>query len=198
MKAVKFLPFVGKEYYNGINGKRIMILGHNHYCAKLEDATEDITNRVFQDLLNENGEHEYYKNTYSKFINSLAGKKLDKKEQSTFWNKVLFYNYVQEAMPSWDTLPNKRQYLEAETPFFEVLEEYKPDIIFVWGSSTYNNLPKKGSQLEDLSLDTGEEFELWSYTTKNGHISKVLKITHPSSAYASAYWNLIMNKLINE
>ena len=34
MKYVKFTPWVGKNYEQGFRGKKILILGDSHYCAK--------------------------------------------------------------------------------------------------------------------------------------------------------------------
>ena len=72
---VKFKPWVGENYEKGIlQGKKLMILGESHYCANPEtEATEDITIKVIEDLLNPLSEHEGYKNTYTKCANSVVG-----------------------------------------------------------------------------------------------------------------------------
>lgn len=57
---VKFKPWVGENYETGIHqGKKLMILGESHYCANPEtEATEDITIKVIEDLLDPFSEHE--------------------------------------------------------------------------------------------------------------------------------------------
>lgn len=189
MKDVKFLPWVGRNYEAGRNGKRIMVLGESHYCSSPADATPSITNRVIADLLDPQSEHEGYKNTYTKFANALAGKPLTWDEKITLWHSLLFYNYVQVPLPSPRIAPTPQDFALSEAAFFEVLNTYRPDAVLVWGSRLYNNLPRRGRQLPDLQLPDGSAIETWAYETASGHVVQLLPITHPSAAFVPAYWH---------
>lgn len=194
-----FRPWVGKSYTNGISGKRIMVLGESHYCANENDATPEITNRIIADLFNPDSEHEGYKNTYTKFIRALSGDfSLSSAEaKKKWWDKVLFYNYVQFPISGARKEPNSKEFNDSADAFFDVLNLYKPDYILVWGDRLYNNLPRCGHQLPDLQIENGEFFETWAYKTSDGRLVQLLPHTHPSAAFSPDYWHLVFMTFIN-
>ena len=208
---VKFHPWVGDKYEYGIKGyykkgkivygtpddpgKKLLVLGESHYCANLADAISELTKIIIADLIDPDSEWEPYKNTYTKFIKSLTGYldylEFDKKKEA--WEHIVFYNYVQLPMTSARISPTTEDFKKSEEAFWEVLNELKPDLIIVWGSRLYNNLPQKGEQLEDLKIfhfdsEFGNDQEIfietWSYNLKEKDI-KILPITHPSAGYST-------------
>lgn len=186
--VVKFKPWVGENYETGIHqGKKLMILGESHYCANPETkATEDITIKVIEDLLDPFSEHEGYKNTYTKFAKAVVGEKQFSDEtKKEFWQHVIFYNYVQTAISGARVSPTTEQFRNSEQAFFEIISQYQPDLIIVWGKRLYNNLPQQGTQLPDLQISqgiyAGESSEVWSYTI-GGKTIALLPITHPSAS----------------
>ena len=186
--VVKFKPWVGENYETGIHqGKKLMILGESHYCANPEtEATEDITIKVIEDLLDPFSEHEGYKNTYTKFAKAVVGEKQFSDEtKKEFWQHVIFYNYVQTAISGARVSPTTEQFRNSEQAFFEIISQYQPDLIIVWGKRLYNNLPQQGTQLPDLQISqgiyAGESSEVWSYTI-GGKTIALLPITHPSAS----------------
>lgn len=195
----RFEPWIGELYFEGINGKKIMILGESHYCANENDATPDITNRVINDLFNPDSEHESYKNTYTKFIRALSGNfsRSSTNEKKEWWNKVLFYNYVQFPISSARQAPSSKEFVDSADAFFEVLNLYKPDCVLVWGTRLYKNLPRQGHQLPDLIIDSRESFETWAYETSDGHIVQLIPHTHPSSAFSPDYWHTVFMAFLN-
>ena len=197
MEHVIFLPWVGDTYHTGWNGKRIMVLGESHYCASIEDAVPQITNRIIADLFDAESEHEGYKNTYIKFANALAGKKLTLAEREKLWQSVLFYNYVQVPISGARIAPTTQEFAQSASAFFEILDTYRPDCVIAWGKRLYNNLPRQGYQLPDLSLLNGDSIETWAYETTDKHLVQVLPITHPSAAFVPDYWHEVMERFIN-
>lgn len=186
--VVKFKPWVGENYETGIHqGKKLMILGESHYCANPEtEATEDITIKVIEDLLDPFSEHEGYKNTYTKFAKAVVGEKQFSDEtKKEFWQHVIFYNYLQTAISGARVSPTTEQFRNSEQAFFEIISQYQPDLIIVWGKRLYNNLPQQGTQLPDLQISqgiyAGESSEVWSYTI-GGKTIALLPITHPSAS----------------
>lgn len=186
--VVKFKPWVGENYETGIHqGKKLMILGESHYCANPEtEATEDITIKVIEDLLDPFSEYEGYKNTYTKFAKAVVREKQFSDEtKKEFWQHVIFYNYVQTAISGARVSPTTEQFRNSEQAFFEIISQYQPDLIIVWGKRLYNNLPQQGTQLPDLQISqgiyAGESSEVWSYTI-GGKTIALLPITHPSAS----------------
>lgn len=217
---VHFEPWVGDAYKTGLGicgfdkkdhivygtednpGVKVLVLGESHYCAKAEDDKPSLTNDIINDLLDPMSEHESYKNTYTKFIKSLSGhyNHLAWAEKTKVWQHVVFYNYVQEALDKPRQKPNHTQFANAHKPFFEVLEKNNPDIVIVWGSRLYNNLPQCGKQLLDLDLPLDlcgqNSIEIWAYEV-NGKWIPIMPIRHPSAAYSYRKWGTIIRTFIN-
>lgn len=189
--SVKLLPWLGTDYLRGIDGKRVMGLGESHYSADGRWSAE-MTREVIRDLFDPQGEFEPYKNTYTKFERAVAGRELDWEGKRRFWNSLMFYNYVQEVMSGPRVAPTAQQFRDSEAAFFEVLNEYRPQLVIVWGQRLYNNLPQQGRQLPDLIVPGADSHELWEYRLENGDPVIVLKITHPSAAFSPDYWHKVI------
>ena len=95
---VHFQPWVGSGYERGIAGRKVLVLGESHYCARQEDDVPEVTVNVIRDLLDPESEFEAYKNTYTKFERALTGTELDWTGKARLWNSVVFYNYVQTPL----------------------------------------------------------------------------------------------------
>ncbi len=219
MYNLSFLPWVGAKYENGIlgydnnnailygttpnQGKKIMVLGESHYCANPQtEATKDITINVIKDLMNPLSEHEGYKNTYTKFAKSFIGNiEYNQKNKEEFWQHVLFYNYVQTPITGTRIAPSESQFQESEKAFFEILSQYQPDLVIVWGKRLYTNLPQKGKQLSDLGITQGEyagnATEIWSYQIQTKTIA-LMPITHPSAGYELELHNAFIREFIKQ
>ena len=198
MKNVRFAPWVGSAYTMGIEGKRMMALGESHYCANPCDADSGMTNRIIRLLFEPDREHEGFMNTYTKFERALAGKPLSLAEKEQWWNRILFYNYVQSPISGPRKEPTRQEFADSEAAFFEVLETYRPDGVLVWGKRLYDNLPKRGRQLDDLILPDGDSIETWAYDLHDGHTVRLLPITHPSAAFTTGYWHVAISTFIRD
>lgn len=156
---VKFIPWVGSEYAQGIKGKRVMVLGESHYCAHESEAVTQLTINIIHHILNPDNEHEGFMNTYTKFGRALVGKEQYDKNRAAVWNSVLFYNFVQVPISEARKAPKRENFIDAEAAYFKVLGQYQPDCVIVWGNRLYNNLLRKGYQTEDLVLLDGKSIE---------------------------------------
>ena len=198
MEIINYLPWIGKHYSTtGFGGKRILALGESHYCDKSSDATEDITRKVIADLFDPQSEHEAYKNTYTKFAVALLGRdSLSFEDKERFWNSIAFYNYVQVPMTGARVAPSQKDFNDSEAAFFEVLESLRPDIVIVWGSRLYNNLPQGGLQGDDLRAPDGHWVETWRYFLGDRKEVKIVPIMHPSSSFSPDYWHQFLSTII--
>lgn len=93
--------------------------------------------------------------TYLKFERSLVGHETDWPERKKIWNSVVFYNYLQAAMGGPREAGTNRQYEDAAEPFFEVLEQYCPQYVIVWGSRLWGYMPagERWSWNPDIMVD---------------------------------------------
>ncbi len=185
MSGIRFLPFVGKQYLAGINGKRVLSLGESHYTAEEKDAVPAITQNVIKWYLDSNNcEFEGWMNTYTKFIRALSGdSEISRDNSREWWERISMYNFVQVPMFGPRESPSSQDFRDSDNAFFTILEQLKPDCVIAWGKRLYNNLPRAGRQ----GADCGDE-ETWIYETSDGHEVRVLPITHPSAAFDTAYW----------
>ena len=208
MSNVFFRPWVGSAYSTGgIFGKRVMILGESHYC---EEGCEDcgnarvhpeccaFTNGVVSDYLNESLERQRWMSTYLKFERSLVGHETDWAERKNIWNSVVFYNYLQAAMGGPREAGTNRQYEEAAEPFFEVLEQYRPQYVIVWGSRLWGYMPagERWSWNADIVVD-GNINKCGNYALNDGTKVKIMPVNHPSVGYSWDYWHKVICKFLD-
>lgn len=195
--GVRFRPWVGPDYEKGVRGKKIMILGHCHYCKDGSDG-EEFTIKIIEGYIrwiqqghplerDEKGRiKDLWTRTYRAFAKAFLGYESDEDEVSMFWNRVLFYNYVQVSVPSADSKPTAEDYHQAEIGFRTVLAQYEPDIIFVWGNVYHKTPYNIGDGLEayggDINVD-GINVLYWKYTLPSGKICEMLKLHHPSQGF---------------
>lgn len=207
MEKVFFEPWVGKDYETGGRfGKRVMVLGDSHYCGNECDDCgsihhkgdcSGITVEVVETFLNPERDFETWMPTFTKFERAVNNKELSQTEKEQFWNSIIFYNYLQEAIGGPRIEPNINLYSESFEPFIEVLEKYKPDTILVWGQRLFKALPP-GNGKEGISLDIDGNLydKSWIYTLSNGKQVKLYAIDHPSSAFSWEYWHPIIKAAI--
>lgn len=119
--GINYLPWVGPDYEKGINGKKIMALGHSHYC---DDGSDDekFTINILKGYIkwikqgcpqerDKNGKiKDLWTRTYRAFAKAFLGYESYEDEISLVWNRILFYNYVQVSVPSADSKPIAKDY----------------------------------------------------------------------------------------
>lgn len=188
-----FEPFVGRLYNNGgLHGKKLLILGESHYCKNIDVCKrcgdmkftdcKQFTTNVLNRFLNYKqglGNHENWMRTFTRFTNILHGYHIENERLIQFWDSVMFYNYIQKAMCEPRTPPDEEVFQNSTASFFELLHEYSPDIIIVWGERLWDRLPNCG-HWGDHVLD-GENGKLYYYKTENKSIP-AYGIYHPSSS----------------
>ena len=199
LKFVFFYPWVGKNYEKGINGKKILILGESHICGgcqgqcgnlQIEDHTcRHMTDNVIMELISykkgEGIKHKRWMNTLTKFSNVFANKHLTTEEFVGFMDSILFYNYVQYSTDEARISPTEEEFECSKKAFFEVLTEYKPDLIIAFGDRLWRKLPHGGEyeKPKDFTL-INDGKGLYYYTINNKKIP-IMYIYHPSSSHFS-------------
>lgn len=193
MRNVYFEPWVGNDYWNngGIFNKKILIIGNNHYCdrdvycekcgvygynlddwktKKCSSMTQTVIKEYIDYQINNVG-YEKWMATFSRFEKSLN----DSSDSKDIWNSVAFYNYLQSAINGYgeksssQTIYRKyyKDYCDSENALWEVIDNLKPNYIFVWGSVVRNHIGN---------------------TIQNRTSIPTLMIHHPSQGYDILYW----------
>ena len=204
MKNVFFKPYVGKNYFEkGYLGKRLLILGESHYCGERSDINSsckkaerclqlskcgDITNNVLNGFFDSKKgieEAESWMRTYTRFTNIFLGEQVSNEKLLEFWDCIMFYNYVQKPTKGPRTSPENQDFEDSEKAFFEVLEEYKPDLVIVWGARLEKKLPQKNKTLSDFEILNTHGHKLHYYKVADKKIP-AYAIYHPSSSFFSS------------
>ena len=217
MSHINFRPWIGKNYQStGYKGKRILVLGESHYCHELKKGgichslctkekmqsdcfslTEDVINDFVYSYCGIGDKQ--YEQTFLCFERAVIGKEATQEEREEFWEGVVFYNYIQFAQDG-PRRPIKSEYrAESELAFKELLEEYMPDYIIVWGARLYNYwLPDWGGNGSVLQIRDNAKTDVWTYTIKGKRISAI-KVHHPSSPSGKSwnYWHEFYMKFLN-
>ena len=151
MEEPFFKPFVGKDYEEGIKGKRILVYGASFYCNKtgcefFKDCTspekkdssayntkcpEYAKKKDSMELSNEPSyaiEEEY--RAYKRF-GELMKLYVENKEEF-IWDRMAFTDYVQFFLPIVQT---KREFLSGRDfdAFKSVIVKLQPHIVVIWG-----------------------------------------------------------------
>lgn len=196
MEKINYKPWVGKNYSTGFKGKKILVLGESHYDdSGTIDA--DLTQWVIHDIAYEPG-GQSYRATFTCFERAMAGRPMTQKEREEFWERVMFYNYLQFPTAGPRSSPKPEHWSASEGAFVELLETYMPDIIIVWGVRLYNALPPLGGKGKVIKLENGDTSDYWIYPVKGKEIP-ALKIHHPSAPSGRnwEFWNMVIDKFIN-
>ena len=186
-----FCPYIGKHYSEA--NKKLLIVGASHYCAA-DDFDSDFTINCMKKYLNyKQGVAESpggYTRTYTRFANVAIGRKLSSQEVVAFYQKIAYYNYLQD--PEGDTAKDKHPDKFNEEKhlclFKKVLNELKPDIAVIWGEKVWQTLPKSlyqdwgRKQLSDNGLSNERHGRLWEYCMEYGPVI-FCAVYHPCSLY---------------
>lgn len=208
---INFKPWVGEKYLSeGFKGKRILVLGESHYCpkelaeggrcfplCKKENMKKECVSQT-EDIIGDfvggyNGES--YMQTYLCFERAIYGKPLSQDERAYFWDRIVYYNYVQYALRASRTRPSNDQWTMSESAFKEILEKYMPDYIIVWGFTLFNKLPNGKNSI--IKLDSGDETDVRTYEIK-GKTIPAIKVFHPSWGIGKSwpYWHEFYKKFL--
>jgi len=139
-----FRPWIGDKYETeGIaEGIQLFILGESHYgTPDPNDST--FTRRVVAKYGQNDERHAFFTQTVKLVLGLTGDDYLSDEQQRQFWDRVAFYNYVQEyagETPNGTVTPE--MWADAEKPFLTVLEQLDPDALLILGKELSNHVPE--------------------------------------------------------
>ena len=191
-----FQPWVGSEYQTGgVYGKKVLVLGESHY-GDSPDATDDTIGTVNEFVCEYEGAP--YQQTFLCFERALAGREINQEEREQLWNSIMFYNFFQKSTTGPRTGPDMSVQQESEEAFRELLEQYQPDAIIVWGVRLYELLPGWDGTETPIKVDN-DSTRVWHYNIK-GKTIPAMCVHHPSSSTGKewTYWHQFHKAFIGE
>ena len=178
-----------------------MVLGDSHICGGCEkcgdlkytdDTCRAMTTNTIKHFLNYkagNEKHEKWMNTFARFGNIFMNKSLNYEEIIEFWNSVIFYNFCQFSTNQARKSPTNEEYKNSASAFFEVLEEYQPDFIIVWGNRAWDCMPSFGEYSTEIKINGVSGGKIYNYMLKSGLTIPTYKINHPSFSAFNYSWH---------
>ena len=194
--GVRFLPWKGRSYETGINGKRLLILGDSHYFnTPGEVKGEDTTRRLVKECIEGDGHPFFWR------IHELVASVMPKRAGSSptvqqTYNSIAFYNYLVTSKLEHGSGGQKAaMYHASEEAMIAVIAELKPSHILILGQKTWNNFLVKTAKQSDKLQHSRETqkwnappslSELWRYTLSDNHFVAAT-VYHPSARGSYAF-----------
>lgn len=153
--TVRFLPYWGDLYWDGMDGQRILLLGESHYrnegMSDSLEVTRPFTRDVFRGMADPNrrpGDGPFFKSLDSVLT---ADWKPDAQEAADAWRRVAFANLSQAfAGFQANQRPRNEELLAGgDVLVEEILPILKPTVVLVLGRTTWRLL-RHGKREEGL------------------------------------------------
>lgn len=154
--TVRFLPYCGDRYWDGMDGQRILLLGESHYRKEGMSDSLEVTRPFTRDVFR--GMAEPIRHTddgpFFKALDSVltADGQPDAQDAADAWTRVAFANLSQAFAGSQANQRPRNEELLAggDVLVEEILPILKPTVVLVLGRTTWRLL-RHGKREEGLS-----------------------------------------------
>lgn len=173
-----FEPYTGPDYGKGLaNGHKLLIIGESHYNEPgCEECGEQATREIVAS---------YLAGASIRFFDEVASvasghcRALDRNE---FWRRVAFANFVQRPMATASHRPTDDDWAHSIAPFWQTVEELKPDLVFMFTSAWSNWLPSlaPGGDPGRTGPIGHEPTWIWRYGLADRDVL-IARFNHPSA-----------------
>jgi hypothetical protein len=185
---VYFQPWVGSQY-GTTDRLRLLILGESHYGPKASGKEFTIT------LTREYANYEWNHMFWTNIMQAVDGKHYWEIDRKTFWEKVAFYNYIQEVVAdNARVAPTTAMLANAVEPFWEVLNQLAPTHILVFSKRLWENLPTIWEQ--GPMIDFGDKVRETRKYPIAGRYALTTWLPHPSYGFSARYWHSLISKFL--
>lgn len=193
-----FVPFKGKHYETGINGKKVLVVGASFYCNKHDcsyfcDCTSPskkdsgIYNKICP-VYAKQGAELRFEPTYAIDENYQAYQRFEKlmhevvnSDVESIWEHLAFTNYVQFFVPTKNTYKDYLSDRDFEA-FIETLIELKPDVVISWGMVTIDDVRTNNKYVIDKEKLPDSEWYICHLKVPGiNHSITLFCCFHPSS-----------------
>jgi|SRR5579862_6248784 len=133
-------PSIGRYYEQGIRGEKIAIVGYSHYRKPEHFDHEDFTQSTINHVLTGKQSGDSFFPAIPQYFGYV-----DKASLVTFWNSVLFFNFIPECI---GTSAEKHrngtleQIRSGRTRFIRILSERQPSRVFVFTRKGWASMPR--------------------------------------------------------
>lgn len=178
-------PFKGDHYEQGINGKRIAVVGYSFWHDGEHSDSENWGVFTLSQVLSGAWKPRFFSTIRNSFGFS---------NQREFWNRVLFFNYVPTIIGTgaerFATATNEEAAI-ANSRFERLIDEHRPDLVFVFTKKTQLG----GLDLAFKPLEQPLQMFVQAERQANGHTCKIVRLRHPQGANGQALKQAIAQSL---
>lgn len=173
---VEHKPFKGGDYEQGINGKRIAVVGYSFWHDGEYPDSEDWGAFTLSKVLSGAWKPRFYSTIRNSFgFNN----------HTEFWNRVLFFNYVPTMIGTGAerfATATDEEATVANARFSRIIDEHRPDLVFVFTKKT--QLGGLGLAFKPLAAPL--QMFVQAERQANDHTSKIIRLRHPQGANGRA------------
>lgn len=165
-------PFVGKHYESN---RRLCIVGYSHYIDASESDSPSLTNEVMAKVL---VDREFGHTSFWRAIASYCRKSdLDADGVCEFWNSVLFFNFLPQAVGTEMFARGKKAQVQAAGErFLRILRSHSPSRVLVFSTKAFEALPTMEQEANGGNLHKSEGNQWGTYA---GISTRVIGLRHP-------------------
>lgn len=171
---IEHKPYVGENYENGISGKKIAIVGYSHWSDGEFPDTEYWSDFTIKQVFSGKWSPNFFSSIRNNFGYS---------DHRSFWTRVLFFNYVPWMIGTGNerfASINEAEAVAAKARFLNVIDDYKPDIVFVFSLKTHIGELGLGFKPMPAPLAMFSDAK----RNANGHETTIVRLRHPQGASA--------------
>ena len=194
IEGLKWLPWIGKEYFHSAH--RVLIVGESHYLTgtktnQQEVSQPDFTRNVIQTFC---VNHKNAQPTFDNLMRCLFGKpKMTPDMRMGIWQHLAFYNFVQRPMKSNQKRPTKEDMQTGWKVFSELIKILNPtECIFIGvaAADSYNPYECRRSKEKVGNVAA----RLFSVKIDKYNFFPCIAIKHTSQYFSWRKWHNFLKK----
>jgi hypothetical protein len=196
IKSLKWLPWIGNEYFDVPYNNKLLIIGESHYGGTQEaiHKHEDILfTRIAVDEFAVNRQYYGKIKLYRNMHLALMGN--DTFNTQSLWSKICFYNFIQKTMNTNKGRPTDLDFSKSWETFFPLVEVLQPKVCLFMGLEACKSfemaISKYGWKSSGLKQDT-KISRNYARTVTISNINQsveIIFIKHPSQYFSWTAWN---------
>lgn len=204
---VYFKPWIGCNFSS--KKPKILVVGDSHYCGDecsencgirskgpieefgCSNFTKDIVKEYINFRKGVGKKEDWMTRTFLRFDKIFYGKEdVSVDESIQLWESIVYYVFVQTAKSSTPSNTNysAEDYADSSLMALDVIKEFRPDIVIIWGNRAYESFSDEGWHNFENNISG-------YYELNDGHKAYCIKINHPSRAIVED-WHNILNEFI--
>src|SRR4051794_2363590 len=120
-------PWVGRNYSEGVDGKRVFLLGESNY-HRTDKPDDDYSNIVCENVRDcaINGRVRFFTKAAKVVLMAAGASRVSREQVVDLWNRVVFTNYIQNVFNSDRVRPSPEDWLLGRAVLTAQVAEHRP------------------------------------------------------------------------